>query len=895
VFRDIFVIEDKDGVLEVDDIDEDGKPIKRIDRVAAYKLFRSQFGDHYDFVFFHNDIASNVINEGDFSQIIHNMINGINAKVINPYKLDADEWDTRGTWSSAKIQSIQVVTNLNEVRRMLHETAHRWCAYVYHREGKADSDNLHQEFFNLSNPKSAMYHWGSWFDNDNSCMDYDKANWLDSREFPGQFEKQKLTEGEPGIDQFGYHALDLYLMGLISPDEVGSFRYIRTPFDPDGDGVYDGTAVNLSIANIIDRHGQRIPAYPNTQRVFHQAFILITKDLNSIGNLTSGVLGNFEKYRVGYLNAFRRATKGRAMIDGSLLHDNFEALFIRDNNADVGGASSSGSYWDSPDIWVRNKDDSGVDHQAPVRGQDNYVYARVHNSSSTNYENVTVRFYRANFAGTEFYYPEDWHPNQLIGEATITLPARGNAVAKVTWKANFIPDPSWQLCLLAEILPMQTIPENRHHVWENPKLAQKSISWTASYSIIDLGTLGGAVSQAFNINNSGQVVGSSPLTTDVYTRAFFWENGVMTNLITLNSSHSGAKGINNSAKVVGYVSILVPGRGEIPKAFLWQKGIASTLTLLEDFSFANSINDAGQIVGRSFSDNGINNACLWQGGVRTDLGTLGGRFSEALDINKSAQVVGFSRINDDTTRHAFVWENGVMKDLNTLIPANSGLVLIESHSINDVGQIVGYSRLNDINGPSRGFVWQNGVVTNLGTLGGDSSSARSINNFGKIVGNSTIDNTNSPTSLRPFLWENGVMKDLNTLIPANSGWFLDSAHSINENGQIVGQGIINGQNHAFLATPIAQRPNIESFTPSSGKAGTKVVIKGTNFTGASSVFFNKKTATFRVDSATQITATAPLGVTTGRISVQTLNGFATSALDFSIAGIIEPPPGPGPL
>jgi probable HAF family extracellular repeat protein len=812
------------------------------------------------------------------------MIEGINHVM-------GDSYDTRATWSSTKIQSIQNVSELNQVRRMLHETAHRWCAYVYHQEGKAHSDNLHQEF---SDPGQANFHWGSWFDNNNSCMDYDLADWLDSREFPGQFEKQKLTEGEPGIDQFGYHALDLYLMGLISPDEVGPFRYIRAPFDPDGDSVYEGTAVNLSIANIIARHGQRIPAYPNTQRVFHQAFILITKDLNSIGNLTSGVLGNFEKYRVGYLNAFRKATKGRAMIDGSLLHDNFEALFIRDNNADVGGASSSGAYWDSPDIWVRNKDDSGVDHQAPLRGQDNYVYARVHNSSSTNYEDVTVRFYRANFAGTEFYYPEDWHPNQLIGEATITVPARGNTVAKVTWKANFIPDPSWQLCLLAEILPMQTTPENRHHVWENPKLAQKSISWTASYSIIDLGTLGGAVSQAFNINNSGQVVGSSPLTTDVYTRAFFWENGVMTNLITLNSSHSGAKGINNSAQVVGYVSILVPGRGEIPKAFLWQKGIASTLTLLEDFSFASSINDAGQIVGRSFSDNGINNACLWQGGVRTDLGTLGGRFSEALDINKSAQVVGFSRIND-TTRHAFLWENGVMKDLNTLIPANSGLVLIESHSINDVGQIVGYSRLNDINGSSRAFVWQNGVVTNLGTLGGDSSSARSINNFGKIVGNSTIDNTNSPTSRRPFLWENGVMKDLNRLIPANSGWFLDFAHSINENGQIVGEGIINGQSHAFLATPIAQRPNIESFTPSSGKAGTKVVIKGTNFTGASSVFFNKKTATFRVDSATQITATAPLGVTTGRISVQTLNGVATSASDFSIAGIIEPPPGPGPL
>jgi probable HAF family extracellular repeat protein len=45
------------------------------------------------------------------------------------------------------------------------------------------------------------------------------------------------------------------------------------------------------------------------------------------------------------------------------------------------------------------------------------------------------------------------------------------------------------------------------------------------------------------------------------------------------------------------------------------------------------------------------------------------------------------------------------------------------------------------------------------------------------------------------------MKDLNTLIPANSGWFLQEARGINDAGQIVGSGWNNGQYRAFVLTP----------------------------------------------------------------------------------------------
>ena len=55
--------------------------------------------------------------------------------------------------------------------------------------------------------------------------------------------------------------------------------------------------------------------------------------------------------------------------------------------------------------------------------------------------------------------------------------------------------------------------------------------------------------------------------------------------------------------------------------------------------------------------------------------------------------MGASRIDDDLdfgNARAFLWENGgPMVDLNTLIPPNSGLTLVQAFSINDRGEIAG--------------------------------------------------------------------------------------------------------------------------------------------------------------------------------------------------------------
>jgi virginiamycin B lyase len=81
---------------------------------------------------------------------------------------------------------------------------------------------------------------------------------------------------------------------------------------------------------------------------------------------------------------------------------------------------------------------------------------------------------------------------------------------------------------------------------------------------------------------------------------------------------------------------------------------------------------------------------------------------------------------------------------------------------------------------------------------------------------------------------------------------------------------------------VAPAPTIESFAPASGAVGTSVIINGTSFTGATSVTFNGVMAAFVINSDTKITATVPIGATTGRITVTTTGGSATSAASFTV-------------
>lgn len=84
--------------------------------------------------------------------------------------------------------------------------------------------------------------------------------------------------------------------------------------------------------------------------------------------------------------------------------------------------------------------------------------------------------------------------------------------------------------------------------------------------------------------------------------------------------------------------------------------------------------------------------------------------------------------------------------------------------------------------------------------------------------------------------------------------------------------------------PFRVHPVIRSVTPGTGAAGTPVVITGTSFTQTTKVTFGggKATASFTVDSDTQVTATVPAGAPSGYIGLTTTGGRSRSPDAFTV-------------
>jgi probable HAF family extracellular repeat protein len=89
---------------------------------------------------------------------------------------------------------------------------------------------------------------------------------------------------------------------------------------------------------------------------------------------------------------------------------------------------------------------------------------------------------------------------------------------------------------------------------------------------------------------------------------------------------------------------------------------------------------AGQAIGahRFFHD-----------GTSTELGTLGGANSEALDFNRNGQVVGWAATADGA-RHAFLWTAGTMVDVNAFGSAGDGVVFVRAVAIDETGRILAH-------------------------------------------------------------------------------------------------------------------------------------------------------------------------------------------------------------
>ena len=356
--------------------------------------------------------------------------------------------------------------------------------------------------------------------------------------------------------------------------------------------------------------------------------------------------------------------------------------------------------------------------------------------------------------------------------------------------------------------------------------------------LTDLGTLpGGHNSFTDGINDFGEISGLSengvidPLTGAVETKGVLWKHNVGIDLGTLGGNQSFATALNNHHQVIGWALNGIPSDisvwgplGTQQRAILWQNGVMQDIGDLGGTSSASYlINDYGLISGISFVDTKPDPSTgtfaihpfLYENGVMSDMGTLGGTFAEPISMNDLGDIAGDSFLKGDEIVRGFLWSDGKMHDLGTL-----GGDFSTAYSVNDQREAVGWA-FTENNEKFRAVRWKNGEVLDLGTPNGaPCAAAFHINGRGQIVGSGQ---TCEQDLLHAFLWDRGRMTDLNVFVPPNVDVTLFEATFIADGGEITVHGSFpNGDVHEFLLVPCEDGEGCISDTDNVTNAGNRV-------------------------------------------------------------------------
>jgi len=305
---------------------------------------------------------------------------------------------------------------------------------------------------------------------------------------------------------------------------------------------------------------------------------------------------------------------------------------------------------------------------------------------------------------------------------------------------------------------------------------------TVQYSVTDLGLFpGGSITTGIGLSTLGWVTGWGDTATNS-AQAFIWRADMLTNIGPSASPIAFGTAINALGQVAGYA---FASDFSTFNAFLYDGAIAHFIPTLGGLNNAAlGVNDSGVVVGYS-EDASLNTlAFRWSGGTPTSLGTLtGGTFSQATAINNAGQIVGFGDVSGAAT-HGFFYNGGPLIDIG--VP--SGFTSSQANGVGQFGAVVGEVLTDTLS--AEAFLWtSSGGMTLLGTLGGD-SDAFGVSATGVVVGSSNG---------AAFIYDSGHMTDLNTVLNATgAGWQLQQALAINDRGQIVGTGLFDGEQRAFV-------------------------------------------------------------------------------------------------
>ncbi len=301
-----------------------------------------------------------------------------------------------------------------------------------------------------------------------------------------------------------------------------------------------------------------------------------------------------------------------------------------------------------------------------------------------------------------------------------------------------------------------------------------------------------------------------------------------------------AESINNRGEVVGYTL-----SGNDSSAYHWSKATQAVYfppTSGYSFTTATNFNDHGDVVVTSsnsdiYNDRQIlyyspgaapidvtsqfvtypyhltNNgsACSYQYIWDSTNGDRRMGNIEPYGSNDANVVVGYGRYIDDD--RAVIWSESTgvvfIEDLTDMVKDFS-----YANDINNHGRVVG--ECTNADRYSVAYYWDSDTDTHIRTMfaGNVFSRAYCVNDAGTVCGE--FDRSGSYGA---FVWnESEGPLDLNNLIDPASGWELSQAFSINDAGQIVGYGYLDGQQRGFLLTPVPEPAGLSMLALAVGAA-----------------------------------------------------------------------------
>ncbi len=153
-----------------------------------------------------------------------------------------------------------------------HEAGHRFLANVLFVDPETNQ-------FSAELLGRQFSHWSYYFNSEASLLEGNRI--MDRGSGPFRFETTETTQA--------YSLLDLYLWGLLPPEQVPLSFFVRNPSIADDNlftpaheplaGIFfDGERVDVGIDMIRAAHGRRIPDHTLSQKSFRYAFLLLKQE-----------------------------------------------------------------------------------------------------------------------------------------------------------------------------------------------------------------------------------------------------------------------------------------------------------------------------------------------------------------------------------------------------------------------------------------------------------------------------------------------------------------------------------------------------------------------------------------------------------------------------------------